>query len=84
MHWSEGDWQKVVWSDESPFELSHPPNRHNDRVWAVSSSNVPTVSTVKHPAKIHVWGMFSYRALSRLHVVPPKMTTNGETTTAAS
>ena len=47
-------------------------------MWAVSSSNVPTVSTVKHPAKIHVWGMFSYRALSRLHVVPPKMTINGE------
>ena len=72
LHWSEEEWRKVVWSDESPFELFHPPNRQNDRVWAASSSDVPTVPSVKHPAKIHVWGMFSYRALSQLHVVPPK------------
>ena len=68
----------MVWSDESPFELFHPPNRHNDRVWAASSSDVPTVPSVKRPAKIHVWGMFSYRALSQLHVVPQKTTINGE------
>ena len=78
LDWLEEDWRKVVWSDESPFELFHPPNRHNDRVWAASSSDVPTVPSVKRPAKIHVWGMFSYRALSQLHVVPQKTTINGE------
>ena len=29
----------------------------------VPSSDVPTVPSEKHPAKIHVWDMFSYRAV---------------------
>ena len=77
LDWSK-DWRKVVWSSESPFELFHLPNRDNDRVWEASSSDVPTVPSVKHPANIHVWGMFNCRALSQLHVVPQKTTINGE------
>ena len=77
-NWTEKDWQRVLWSDESPFELFHPPNRQNDRVWAGSASEVPAVQTVKHPAKVHVWGMMSYRAVSELHVVPQKVTVTGE------
>ena len=59
-------------SDESPFGLFHSPNRQNDRVWAADASDVPDVPTVKRPAKVHVWGMMSFRALSELHVVPQK------------
>ena len=77
-NWSAEDWRRVLWSDESAFELYHPPNRHNDRVWAASTSEVPTVSTVKHPTKVHVWGMMSHRAVSQLHVVPQKTVINGE------
>ena len=77
-NWSVEDWQRVLWSDESPYELYHPPNRQNDRVWAARGSDVPTVPTVKHSAKVHVWGMMSHRALSQLHVVPPKVVINAE------
>ena len=50
----------------SPSELNKRPcvgGQHSD---------VPTVSSAKHTAKIPVWGMFSYRALSQLHAVPQK------------
>ncbi|KAF0307834.1 hypothetical protein FJT64_020849 [Amphibalanus amphitrite] len=77
-NWSVKDWQWVLWSDESPYELYHLPNRQNDRVWVASSSDVQTVPTVKHSVKVHVWGMMSHRALSQLHVVPPKVVINGE------
>ena len=53
-NWSVEDWQRVLWSDESPYELYRPPNRQNDRVWVASSSDVQTVPTVKHSAKVHV------------------------------
>ena len=72
------DWQRVLWSDESPHELCHPPNRQNDRMWVASSSDVQTVPTVKHSAKVHVWGMMAHRALSQMHLVPPKVAINGE------
>ena len=40
-NWTVTDWQKVLWSDESPFQLFAPPNRQNDRVWSHSSIDVP-------------------------------------------
>lgn len=72
------NWRRVLWSGGSPFELHHPHNHHNDRVWAVSSSEVPAVSTVKHPTKVHVWGMMSHRAMTQLHVVTQKTVINGD------
>ena len=75
-NWTENDWKRVLLSDESPFELFHKPNRQNDRVWASSSADVPTVETVKHPPKLHV--MMSHQALSDLHVVPQNTTVTGE------
>ena len=77
LSWSIQDWRWVLFSDESPFELYHPPNRQNDRVWAHDSSEVPVTETVKQPVKIMVWGMMSFRGLSDLHVVP-----RGQTVTA--
>ena len=68
-NWTKKDWQRVLWSDESPFELFHSPNRQNDRVWAADGSDVPDFPTVKHPAKVHVWGTRTFRAFSELHVV---------------
>lgn len=76
--WTEEDWKRVLWSDESCFELFNPPNRQNDRVWAADASDVPPVPTVKHPPKVHVWGMMSSCAVSELHVVPQKFTINGD------
>ena len=53
-------------SGESQSELSKVSNRQNDWVWANSSSEVPTVTTVKQPLKILVLDMMSYRGLSEL------------------
>ena len=72
--WTVEDWRRVLFSDESPFELFHPPNRQNDRVWAHHSSEVPPTETVKQPLKIMVWGMMSYRGLSDLHIIPRDQT----------
>ena len=66
-----------MWSDEAPFHLFNTPNRQNDRVWARNSDNVEPCVRVKFPGNIHVWGMMSYRAVSDLHIVPPKQTING-------
>ena len=70
--WTEEDWKNVLFSDESTFELFHPPNRQNDRIWAPDAASVPTAPSVKFPAKLMVWGMMSHQALSELHVIPPK------------
>lgn len=76
-NWSIQDWRRVLFTDESPFQLCHPPNRQNDRVWAHNSSEVPVTETVKHPLKVMVWGMMSFRGLSDLHIIP-----RGQTVTA--
>ena len=47
-------------------------------MWVAGSSDVQTVPTVEHSAKVHVWGMMSHRALSQLHVVPSKVVINGD------
>ena len=48
------DWRRVLFSNESVFELMHPLNRQNERVWAHSSAEVPAIDTVKQPLKIMV------------------------------
>ena len=74
--WSISDWKRVIFSDESSFEIFHPRNKQNDRVWAKNIEDVPTTPSVKFPSKVMVWGAMSYRALSELHFVPEKTTVN--------
>lgn len=76
--WTIEEWRRVLFSDESPFELCHPPNRQNDRVWAHTSKEVPATETVKHPRKVMVWAMMSYRGLSELHIIPRGQTVTAE------
>ena len=45
--WSVHDWRKVLFSDESPFELFHSPNRQNDRVWLADRLNLLPTETLK-------------------------------------
>ena len=77
-HWTIDDWKNMLISDESSFELFHPPNRQNDRVWAHNKEEVKPTPTVKFPTKVMVWGCFSFQALSDLHIVPPKVTINSK------
>ena len=75
--WSIDKWRRVLFSDESLFELFHLPNRQNDRIWADDKEEVPPTFTVKHPLKIQVWRLMSFRALSELHVLPKKQMVTG-------
>ena len=77
-NWSIQDWRRVLFSDESSFEIFHRPNRQNDRVWAHRSSDVAPTETVKHPLKVMVWAMMSYQGLSELHFVPRGQTVTAE------
>ena len=75
--WGIDEWRRVLFSDESPFELFHLPNRQNDRIWACDKEEVSPTFTVKHPLKIQVWGLMRFRALSELHVLPEKQMVTG-------
>ena len=44
-------WKKVLWSDESPFELFAKPNRQNDRILARNSDSIKPVIQVKFQRK---------------------------------
>ena len=75
--WGIDEWRKVLFSDESPFELFHLPNCQNDQIWARDKEEVPPTFTVKHPLKIQVCSLMSFRALSELHVLPEKQMVTG-------
>ena len=77
-NWSIKNWQRVLFSDESSFELFHTPNKQNDRVWAKSSVNVPPTEKVKFPGKVMVWGVMSYQALSHHYIIPKGQTVTSE------
>ncbi|KAI6658257.1 hypothetical protein LOD99_15526 [Oopsacas minuta] len=78
VNWTANDWKNILFTDESPFELNHPPNRKNDCVWARNALDVEPVQMVKFPKKIQVWGMMSHRALSELHFIPVGQTVSAE------
>ena len=59
-----------MFSNESVFELMHPPNRQNERVWEHSSAEGPAIETVKQPLNVIAWAMMSHRGLSDLHRPP--------------
>lgn len=75
--WTIEQWKKVLWSDESSFELFSLPNRQNDRVWSKSSRNIEPCLRIKFPPKIQVWGMISFQAVSELHLIPKGQMVNG-------
>ncbi|KAI6657135.1 hypothetical protein LOD99_15921 [Oopsacas minuta] len=78
VNWIANDWKNIIFTDESPFELNHPPNRKNDCVWARNTLDVEPVQMVKFPKKIQVCGMMSHRALSELHFIPVGQTVSAE------
>ena len=71
-------WKKVLFSDESPFEIYPHPNNQNERVWAYDRSQVLPSETIKFPSKILVWGVMSFRAVSELHFIPKGQTITAE------
>jgi transposase len=78
--WTEKDWERVMFSDESTFRLINPramkvrrpstTNRYKQRY---------TVVNVKHSASVMVWGCFSGTGgRGSLYFLPPKVTMNSD------
>lgn len=67
LHWTPTDWEKVLWSDESPFVLRC--NRRK-KVWRAHNERfnpLVTQGTVKYDMKLMVWGCFSAHGVGRLY-----------------
>ena len=63
--WTVGNFKKAIWSDEPLFEVMHPPNPQNDRVWGNNEAEVTKRMTLKTPEKVMVWGAMSAQGLSQ-------------------
>ena len=63
-NWDLDEWKRVLWSDESPYELFHPSSAQNDRDWSTDSSKVPPREVIKKLPKVMAWAIISYRDLS--------------------
>ena len=70
--WTPDDWKKVIWSDESPYQLYPEGNSKNDVIWAKSPEGVETIELMKFSPKVMVWGAMTSTCLSELHIVPQK------------
>ena len=74
LNWTIDQWANVLWSDESPFVLRY---HGKQRVWRLHNERYDpkcTISTVKHDAKLMVWGCFAAHGVGRLHRVEGIMT----------
>lgn len=60
--WSVAEWEKVLWSDESPFTLRYSPRswvwRKPDEKWNLRCTG-GTVKSTKFCKKLMVWGCFA-------------------------
>jgi hypothetical protein len=68
-NWTIEQWRKVVWSDESGFELR---SKARFKVWRRPSERYSPKNckgTVKHDKKIQVWGCFTAHGVGKLHLI---------------
>jgi transposase-like protein len=67
LHWKPEQWQKVMWSDESPFQLFNSGSQYVRRPKCAALDPKYTIKTVKKGGgKINVWGCFHYRGVGVL------------------
>ena len=60
-NWTMEQWKQVVLSEESPFELYHPPNSKNDVIWSREKNEIEHVPIVKFRPKVMVWGLCNFQ-----------------------
>ena len=68
-------WRRVIWSDESKFELIS--NRRRTRVWRTAREAFARRMVkvrVKHSKYVMIWGCFSYSGVGKLVVIRDKLT----------
>jgi len=67
LNWTLSKWKQVLWSDESPYVLRYQARQH---VWRLPNERYKPFAltgTVKHDAKIMVWGCFSWSGVGHIH-----------------
>ena len=79
-HWGVEEWRKVMFSDESHFELRFGQQGWRCRRAKGSDRCDPkfTRKRVKHPPKVMAWGCFSWRGRGGLEFLKPGEMMNGE------
>ena len=77
-HWTVDDWKKVLFSDEPHFELQFTRQVRCRRPQGSDRFSPQfTRKTVKHPAKVMVWGCFSWRGRGALEFLKKGEMMNG-------
>lgn len=70
--WTQEDWSKVIFSDESTFEVTMGAPRYV-RVGNEPLSPRHCAQRMKHPPKVMIWGCMSIHGMGRIHVVEGNM-----------
>lgn len=73
VNWSIEDWKNIIWSDESPFTLRY---KARKKVWRLDNERYDMkciTASVKHDAKINVWGCFSFNGVGELTIIEGNM-----------
>lgn len=65
--WTIEEWEKVLWSDESPYSISCQTRQYVWRTPQDKYSPRCLQGTVKHQKKIMVWGCFSWHGVGALY-----------------
>ena len=77
--WTAEDWGKVIFSDESPFQLfGASANKLVRRGQGKCYHQSCVKPIVKHPETIHVWGCFSAKGVGSLTILPKNTAMNKE------
>jgi len=64
--WTEDDWRRVLWSDESPYVLRYNRSEHVWKRKDVPWTKEMLTGTVKGDKKIMVWGCFTAHGVGNL------------------
>lgn len=73
-HWTERQWNSIIWSDESRFEVSFGDTSH--RVIRFKSESLESSCLnrkIKFAPSVMVWGCMSAQGLGSLHIVDGNM-----------
>jgi hypothetical protein len=78
LRWTDDDWDKVMFSDESTFKLINPRAQRVRRLAGVNRYKQGyVVVNVKHPPSVMIWGCFCcIGGRGSLYLLPPKTTMN--------
>ena len=74
-HWTVTDWARVMFSDESSFEIQPPGSQYVRRSYDETPSAPHFKSSFRHPVKVMIWSCISVKGTGRIHIVEGSMNT---------